>query len=100
MGGEKAAGMSGARTPDEVLDGFLADVAAAAAKARVELRRARPQGQALTIRQAAKAYGIARTTLYEEVSSGAIKTVLPAGRTRGARIMREEMDRWMRSIGA
>lgn len=55
----------------------------------------RPQ-MSYTVEQTARYSGIDKKTLYEERNAGRLRFVLPAGNSKGNRIMVDEMDRWMR----
>nr|DAQ68602.1 MAG TPA: helix-turn-helix domain protein [Caudoviricetes sp.] len=51
---------------------------------------------AYTVSETAAYIGIPERTLYEEVKAGRMRSVVPRGRTRGAVIRPEDVDRWVR----
>ena len=51
---------------------------------------------AYTVSETAAYLGIPERTLHEEVRSGRLRCVVPRGRTRGAVIRPEDVDRWVR----
>ena len=49
----------------------------------------------MTVAQAADALGVAVRTAYAYIERGGLRAVRPRGRSRGWRVRRDELTRWM-----
>lgn len=101
-----------AMTESDVLSEFFSGVMGLAADAQRSLTGARmvrggsrclawaveaglPPQMAYSVAETARYTGLTKSTLYEEINSRRLASVLPRGSEKGRVITVEEMDRWM-----